>query len=156
LKVNEVIALHPFASDEGLRLDTYLAENLEGWTRTKIQKLIADGHVKVNLRNVKSSYKVSENEIVEVELVGSPTSRFEPEEIPLQIVFEDESLAVINKPAGMVVHPGAGVKHGTLANALAYKFGISKPEFVFDQFDEEQALIEGIMAKVGIVHRIDK
>ena len=82
----------------------------------------------VNQKDAKSSYKLRENEEIEVELTEIIAETFEPENIPLEIVYEDEYLAVINKPAGMVVHPGTGVKSGTLANALAYKFNISREE----------------------------
>ena len=79
----------------------------------------------VNQAAAKPSYKLRENDEIDVDLTEAPPARFEPENIPLDIVFEDEFLAVINKPAGLVVHPGAGVSSGTLANAIAYHFGVS-------------------------------
>ncbi|MEP6848124.1 MAG: RluA family pseudouridine synthase, partial [Acidobacteriota bacterium] len=96
-----------------------------------------------------SSYKIHEGDEIEVELTEVPAAKFEPENIPLDIVFEDENLAVINKPAGMVVHPGAGVQSGTLANAVAYHF-LSEPGAIATGFSE------GISDRVGIVHRLDK
>lgn len=129
-----------------MRLDAFLAEHIEGWSRARLQRLIENEDVLVNEKSVKSSYKLRENDEVDVELTEAPTARFEPEEIPLDIVFEDEFLAVINKPAGMIVHPGAGVPSGTLANAIAYHFGSSQ---VPSPKPQDQN-------RVGIVHRLDK
>jgi pseudouridine synthase, RluA family len=100
----------------------------------------------VNEKHVKPSYKLREGDEIEVELTELPVARFEPEDIPLDIIFEDEFLAVINKPAGMVVHPGAGVQSGTLANAIAYHFKL------------EQSAVTSLQpeSRVGIVHRLDK
>ncbi|MEO6590395.1 MAG: S4 domain-containing protein, partial [Pyrinomonadaceae bacterium] len=108
--------------DAGKRLDAYLAENIEKWSRSRLKKLIDDGDILVNEKQAKASYKLSENDVIEVELVEIPAEIFEPENIPLDIIYEDALLVVINKPSGMVVHPGAGISSGTLANALAYKF----------------------------------
>ena len=130
-------------SDAGSRLDAFLAERIEGWSRSRLQRLIDGGDVLVNQKEAKASYKLRENDEVEVELTEVPAARFEPENIPLDIVYEDEFLAVISKPAGMVVHPGSGVQSGTLANAIAYHFG-SAPATL------------GGSDRVGIVHRLDK
>ena len=127
----------------GTRLDAFLAENIDGWSRSRLQKLIEGEDVLVNDKVVKPSYRLREGDEIEVELTELPVTRFEPEDIPLDIVFEDEYLAVINKPAGMVVHPGAGVQNGTLANAIAFRFGTSETE-------------QGVSNRVGIVHRLDK
>ena len=140
--------------DAGTRLDAFLAEKIGGWSRSRLQKLVADGDVLVNEKESKASYKIRAHDTIEVELTELPTVNFEPEEIPLDVVYEDEYLAVINKPAGMVVHPGAGVSSGTLANALAFKFQV--PSSKFQVKGDEQSKIESIKAKVGIVHRIDK
>ena len=129
-------------AEAGIRLDSFLAEHIDEWSRSRLKKLIEDGDVTVNGAAVKSSYKLRDGDIVEAELSESPDERFEPEDIPLDVVFEDEYLAVINKPAGMIVHPGAGVSHGTLANAIAYRFR-------FSGGDEKTT-------RVGIVHRLDK
>ncbi len=115
------------AEDAGRRLDAYLADKIEGWSRSRLQRLIENEDVLVNEKAVKPSYKIREKDEIEVELIEVPAARFEPEDIPLDIIFEDEHLAVINKPAGMVVHPGAGVQSGTLANAIAYHFKLHKP-----------------------------
>lgn len=143
------LILHPSSLDSGKRLDAYLAENIDGWSRSRLQRLIENEDVLVNETAVKPSYNVRERDSVEVDLIEVPPARFESENIPLDIVFEDEHLAVINKPAGMVVHPGAGVQSGTLANAIAYHFiepQDSKPTEVGTQNEN----------RVGIVHRLDK
>jgi 23S rRNA pseudouridine1911/1915/1917 synthase len=134
--------------DAGKRLDAYLAEKIEGWSRSRLQKLVADGDALVNEKESKPSYKLRAGDTVEIELTELPAVEFAPENIPLNIVYEDAHLAVINKPAGMVVHPGAGVSSGTLANAIAYHF----------QFDEQEIANRksNIANRIGIVHRLDK
>lgn len=139
------------AEDAGKRLDLYLSEKIEGWSRSRLQKLIDDEDITVNGKKAKSSYKLNESDEIEVELTEAPTDNFEPENIPLDIIFEDEILAVINKPAGMVVHPGAGVPSGTLANAIAYHFNFKIPES--DSGAEPRSKIQN---RIGIVHRLDK
>ncbi len=134
-------ALHPSSDDAGTRLDAFLAEKIDGWSRSRLKRLIDDGDVLVNEKEVRASYKVREGDEIEVELTELPATHFEPEDIPLDVVFEDEYLAVINKPAGMVVHPGAGVPKGTLANAIAFHFEIAD---------------SGGSDRLGIVHRLDK
>lgn len=134
------------AEDAGKRLDTYLAEQIGGWSRSRLQRLIENEDVLVNDKAVKPSYKLREKDTIDVELAEIPAARFEPENITLDIIFEDEYIAVINKPAGMVVHPGAGIQSGTLANAIAYHF-----EFVQSAVSDRQSEL-----RVGIVHRLDK
>lgn len=129
-------------TDADARLDAYLASRIEGWSRARLQHLIEDEDVLVNGKQAKSSYKLHAGDEVEVELVASPTSSFSPENIPLDIIHEDNDLIVLNKPAGLVVHPAAGIHSGTLANALAYHF---------DQLSTTAGTI-----RPGIVHRIDK
>ena len=128
--------------NEGVRLDAFLASQIEGWSRARLQHLIADEEVLVNGKPAKSSYKLNANDEIEVELVASLTTSFVPENIPLDVVFEDDALIVVNKPAGLVVHPAAGIQTGTLANALAYHF--------------EQLSTNAGMVRPGIVHRLDK
>lgn len=128
--------------NEGVRLDTFLASQIEGWSRARLQHLITDEEVLVNGKPAKSSYKLNANDEIEIELIASPTTSFAPENIPLEIVFEDEALIVVNKPAGLVVHPAAGSRTGTLANALAYHF--------------ERLSRKAGEVRPGIVHRIDK
>src|SRR5829696_4018910 len=125
----------------GVRLDAYLASQIEGWSRARLQRLIESEDVLVNGRIVKSSYKLREHDEIEVDLTTPPTDRFEPENIPIDIVYEDETLVVVNKPAGLVVHPASGTPSGTLANALAYHF---------------QKLPGGTGVRPGIVHRLDR
>lgn len=126
----------------GQRLDAFLAEQIESWSRSRLQRLIDDGDVVVNGRAAKSSYKLRASDQIDVELTALPLASFVPEDIPIEIVHEDDDLVVVNKPAGMVVHPAAGVASGTLANALAFHF---------------QKLSRGSgEARPGIVHRLDK
>lgn len=126
--------------DAGKRLDAFLAERVEGWSRSRLQRLIEGGDVLVNEKPAKPSYKLRECDEIDVDLTEPADDRFEPEDIPLDIVHEDEYLAVINKPAGMIVHPGAGISGGTLANAIAWHFGLNTEN----------------SNRVGIVHRLDK
>lgn len=137
------LVLHPSSADARKRLDTYLAEKIDGWSRSRLARLIDDGDVLVNDDEKKPSYKLRDGDRVDVELTELPATEFTPENIPLDIVFEDEYLAVINKPAGMVVHPGAGVTGGTLANAIAYHFANRPAD-------------PNASDRVGIVHRLDK
>lgn len=143
------------AEDIGKRLDVFLFEKIEDWSRARLQKLIDDGDVSVNRKQSKSSYKLRGGEEIEVELTEDAIEKFEPEDIPLDVVYEDEFLAVINKPAGMVVHPGAGISTGTLANALAFKFKIQDSKFKIEGADEKSKL-QNLKSKIGIVHRLDK
>src|ERR1041385_6115672 len=124
----------------GTRLDAFLASQIEGWSRARLQRLIENEDVLVNGKVAKPSYKLREADEVEVELVAPPTDAFTPENIPLDIVYEDDTLVVANKPAGLVVHPAAGTPSGTLANALAYHF----------------QQLPGTSARPGIVHRLDR
>ncbi len=130
-------------SSAGSRLDSFLAERIDGWSRSRLQQLIDGEDVLVNDAKAKSSYKVHTNDEIDVELTELPVTKFEPEDIPLDIVYEDEHLAVINKPAGMVVHPGAGVQSGTLANAVAHHFSLVTRH-------------SSLVTRLGIVHRLDK
>jgi 23S rRNA pseudouridine1911/1915/1917 synthase len=143
------------APDAGKRLDAFIAEKIENWSRSRLQRLIDDGDVSVNEKQVKSSYKIRAGDEIEVELTELPVVTFEPENIPLDIVYEDEFLAVINKKAGMVVHPGAGVSSGTLANAISFHFGFGNADFGFknEQIPNPKSQIPN---RVGIVHRLDK
>jgi 23S rRNA pseudouridine1911/1915/1917 synthase len=140
--------------DAGKRLDAFLSEKIEGWSRSRLQRLVESGDILVNQKEAKASYRLRDGDEIDVDLTEVPAARFEAENIPLEIVFEDEYLAVINKPAGMVVHPGAGVSSGTLANALAYHFGIGDTDLGPD--GDEQSKIQNLKSKIGIVHRLDK
>ena len=160
------IALRPLSDDIGKRLDAFLTDKIEGWSRARLRRLIDDGDVLVNGVESKPSYKIHENDEITVELIEIPVARFEPQNIPLDIVYEDEYLAVVNKPAGMIVHPGAGISSGTLANAVAYHFIKQKALGSAEQKEGEKtgseppALAGGLRtvdsARLGIVHRLDK
>ena len=125
-----------------LRVDKYLMNYIENATRSKIQQAAKDGNIYVNDVTVKSNYKVKPNDVVRV-LFEHPPYEFllVPEDIPLTIVYEDDALLVVNKPAGMVVHPGHGNYSGTLINALT---------FHFDNLPNNSS------NRPGLVHRIDK
>lgn len=125
-----------------LRVDKFLMNFIEGATRNKIQNAAKEGNIYVNEVPVKSNHKVKANDVVKV-LFPHPPYEFllVPEDIPLDIVYEDESLLVVNKPAGMVVHPGHGNYSGTLINALIYHI---------------ENLPVNSSDRPGLVHRIDK
>ena len=125
-----------------LRVDKYLMNYIENATRSKIQQAAKDGNIYVNDVTVKSNYTVKPNDVVRV-LFEHPPYEFllVPEDIPLTIVYEDDALLVVNKPAGMVVHPGHGNYSGTLINALT---------FHFDNLPNNSS------NRPGLVHRIDK
>ena len=139
---SEIVTLSVNEAGAGSRLDSYLASRIESWSRARLQQLIEDEEVLVNGRAVKASHKLHANDEIEIELVTSPLTDLAPENIPLDIVYEDSALLVVNKPAGLVVHPAAGIKSGTLANALVYHF--------------QQLSQQAGAARPGIVHRLDK
>ena len=138
----ETLTFNIAADDAGTRLDAYLATQIDGWSRARLQRLIENEDVLVNGKASKPSYKLREDDEVEVELIAPPGETFVPENIPLDIVYEDDTLLVVNKPAGLVVHPAAGVPDGTLANALAYHF--------------QQLPDGGTGLRPGLVHRLDR
>ena len=127
-------------SDENdIRIDIYISKKLS-ISRSKVQKLVKDGLVTVNDKVVSSSYKVKENDVIIINDDLNYEINVEPEDIPIDIVYEDDDLLVINKESGMVVHPAPGHYTKTLVNALLYKFN----------------LISGEKTRPGIVHRLDK
>lgn len=127
---------------QSLRIDKFLMNVIENTTRNKIQKAADSGNIFVNDVAVKSNYKVKPNDVVRVMLEHPPYEHLlKGENIPIDIVFEDEQVLVVNKPAGMVVHPGHGNYSGTLVNALAYHF---------------DNLPMNSSERPGLVHRIDK
>ncbi len=126
----------------GLRIDRYLAEAQEDLTRSYLQKLIAEGRVKVNENTVKANYKVNDGDMIKLILPPPVDLDLKPENIPLDIVYEDKDIIIINKRKGMVVHPAAGHYSNTLVNALLY------------HCKDELSGINGIL-RPGIVHRID-
>lgn len=126
-----------------VRIDKFISERMDGVSRSYIQKLIKDERVTVDLRPVKANYKVNEGERVEVALPEPVSLDIEPQNIPLDILYEDEDVLLVNKPKDMVVHPSAGHMDGTLVNALLY------------HCKDSLSSINGVM-RPGIVHRIDK
>lgn len=137
--------MNKFVVDQKLantRLDKALSELLLDVSRTKIKGYLDDGLVLVNNKVEKASYKVEENDVIEVADLPKEETDLNAENIPLNIVYEDDDLMVINKPKGLVVHPGAGNKSGTLANGL--KFHSNNLSTINGDF------------RPGIVHRLDK
>ena len=136
-----------FEADKGqelVRIDKFLDNRIAGISRNKIQEAAKAGCICANGNVVKQNYRVHPFDVITVNLPGEPVDfKVEPEDIPLNIVYEDDALIVINKPAGMVVHPAHGNYTGTLVNALAYHFGDNSN---FDKSD----------IRPGLVHRIDK
>lgn len=130
---------------EPIRIDKFIQNRIEGATRSKVQQAIEAGMVLVNDKPTKANYKVRPLDRLIVYSNRSPESNeIIPENIPLNIVYEDEDVMVINKPPGMVVHPGSGNPNGTLVNALAYYLS-----------EDKENVVETI-PRFGLVHRIDK
>jgi len=130
--------------DIGVRIDKYLTEAIqdEAVSRTQIQEWVKSGQVIVNGKSVKSNYKLQENDSVEVEVPEVQALELVPEAIPLEVIYEDSDVIVVNKPRGMVVHPAPGHSSGTLVNALMHHC-------------KDLSGINGIL-RPGIVHRIDR
>jgi len=129
--------------DRGLRLDVFLAQRLENLTRSQIQSLNRSGAIRIEGHADKSGYRIRGGETIEVDLHAlTPAPPLNPEQIPLQIHFEDRDMAVIEKPAGLVVHPGSGTRDATLVHGLLWHF--------------QQLSSTGGDARPGIVHRLDK
>lgn len=130
--------------NEGDRIDSYLAHLMHGISRSKIQKMIKEGFITVNNSSTKSSYVLKENDNVEIQEINFENEyKIEPENIELDIVWEDDNMAVINKPSGMLTHPTENEKSGTLVNALLYKY----KNMLSDT--------NGDMRR-GILHRLDR
>jgi 23S rRNA pseudouridine1911/1915/1917 synthase len=142
-RTREPVELRVRIKAEGMRLDHYLAMYFQDFSRSELQKAIEGGHVKVNGRPTKASYKVRNEDRLYVELPEPINDVIVPEDIPLDVLYQDECVAVVNKPADMVVHPARGNWTGTLANALAFHFkdALSRANGTF---------------RPGIVHRLDR
>ncbi|MCX7669860.1 MAG: RluA family pseudouridine synthase [Anaerolineae bacterium] len=136
------ICLTLAVAEDGERLDKWLAGRLPEYSRAQIQRWIADGRVTAGPRPLKASYKVNAGEVISVVVPAPEDYAVEPEPIPLAVLYEDDDLLVINKPAGMVVHPAAGNYHGTLVNAVLHHC-------------PHLAGVGGVQ-RPGIVHRLDK
>ena len=136
-----------FVADKGqqsFRIDKFLVNRLESTSRSKIQNAAAAGNIRVNDQPVKSNYKVKPNDIITIVLAFPPrTLELIPQDIPLNILYEDDDVIVIDKEAGMVVHPGHGNYTGTMVNALMYYF-------------QDLPLFKSGELRPGLVHRIDK
>lgn len=125
-----------------MRIDKYLSDMLPDISRSYIQKLLADGNILVNDTMIKSNYKLETGDEISVNLPEAKEPDIVPENIPLDIVYEDEDILIVNKPKGMVVHPAAGHASGTLVNAIMY------------HCKDQLSTINGVL-RPGIVHRID-
>ncbi len=130
-------------NDENKRLDSFLAEVTIDLSRSKIQSFIKSGDIKVNGVPKKASYLLKEDDKVVFEIPRTSEIKIEPENIPLEIVYDDENMLVVNKPSGMLTHPTTIEKSGTLVNALLYKYG------------ENLSDINGEFRR-GILHRLDR
>ena len=144
---NQLYEHHKVVADKGqepLRVDKFLLNRIEGTSRNKLQQAASDGFIHVNGKVVKSNYRVKANDIVTV-MFSNPPREIEliPQDIPLNIVYEDNDVLVLNKEAGMVVHPGYGNYKDTLVNALAFHV-------------QNLPLNGGDSTRPGLVHRIDK
>lgn len=132
-------------ANEGLRLDAYLAELYEGVSRSKVQGAIKSGKVTVNGVEKKPSYVLKDGDRIAFDnLVEDKVVKIEAENIPLEVIWEDENMAVVNKPSGMLTHPTPLEASGTLVNALLFKFG-----------EENLSALNGEFRR-GIVHRLDR
>ncbi len=130
-------------TDAGMRLDKYLADKMPGFTRSHLQKVIKDGHVLAGQKVAKANHKLKSGQEIAVSIAPAEEIPILPEDIPLDILYEDADLLIVNKPKGMVVHPSAGHCSGTLVNAVMHHCKDS---------------LSGINGEIrpGIVHRIDK
>ena len=143
-KNDKQIVLEPDCDYTGTRIDKYIAEELSDYSRSYLAGLISEGRITVADKPVKASYKLREGDIIHLSIPAPEMpEQIVPEDIPLDIVYEDDDIIIVNKPQGMVVHPAAGNYSGTLVNALMYRYG------------EGLSTINGVI-RPGIVHRIDK
>ena len=130
------------SGDSGRRLDLFLAERVPELSRTRIQELIREGHVRVDGKIAKVSQRVAAGETIEFEALPRPAPQALPEDLPLELLLVDDDFVIVNKPAGMVVHAGAGHSKGTLVNALLHRLG--------------NLSAAGGALRPGIVHRLDR
>jgi 23S rRNA pseudouridine1911/1915/1917 synthase len=130
------------SDDAGRRLDLFLAAHVPELSRSRIQELIREGRVRVDGRVAKASHRISAGEAVEIEVLPRPAPVAQPEDLPLELLYVDDDFVVVNKPAGMVVHAGAGHSRGTLVNALLHRLG--------------NLSTSGGALRPGIVHRLDR
>lgn len=166
------------------RLDTFVTNSIDHATRTRVQKAIDSGAITVNGNTTKANYKIRPGDTVRVVVMKPPPLMLVPEDIPLEVLFEDEHLIVVNKPAGMPSHPGIGNRYGTLVNAILWHNGQREPisvlgrresmeddEVLGDEDENEEEVVEDSIDELdgnstsafsspalrpGIVHRLDK
>ena len=131
-----------FDLDNETRLDTYLASILQNTSRSQLKKHIESGEISVNGKSVKAGFMLNKGDVIKVNDFSLPEMNLEPQNIPLDVVFENDDYAVINKPQGMVVHPAVGNYDNTLVNALLFRM-------------QSLSHINGEY-RPGIVHRLDK
>ena len=141
--MSEIITIQCVSDDSGVRIDKYISDSISDLTRSAVQGIISSGGVLADGMTISKNYRIKGSEIITVELPKPQPMDAAPENIPLDIVYEDDDLLVVNKPKGMVVHPAHGNYTGTLVNALLYHCG------------DSLSGINGII-RPGIVHRIDK
>src|SRR6202162_4782960 len=134
--------LTPTSGDAGRRLDLFLSERIPLLSRTRIQELIREGNVHVDGQTARASHRVAAGESVEIEVLSRPAMEALPEDLPLDLLYGDDDFVIGNKPAGMVVHAGAGHARGTLVNALLPRLG--------------NLSAAGGALRPGIVHRLDR
>lgn len=130
------------SADSGRRLDLFVAQHVTELSRTRIQELVRDGHVRVDGNIAKVSHRVAAGETIEIEVLPRPAPEALPEDLPLDLLYVDDDFVIVNKPAGMVVHAGAGHSRGTLVNALLHRLG--------------NLSTAGGALRPGIVHRLDR
>ena len=141
--MNKTITFFAKDLDKKMRLDKYLTKNLKTFTRSQIKKIILSKNIKLNKKLIVSpSEKINKNDFIEVNIPEQKTDDIKPKKMKIDVVYEDKEMVVINKPSGLVVHPGAGNKDETLVNGLLhlYKNNLSNLNGEF---------------RPGIVHRID-
>jgi 23S rRNA pseudouridine1911/1915/1917 synthase len=140
--VTQTQTLTAASGDAGRRLDLFVAQRVPQLSRTRIQELISEGHVRVDGRIAKAAHRVSAGEAIDVDVLPRPAMVALPEDLPLDLLYVDDDFVIVNKPAGMVVHAGAGHSRGTLVNALLHRLGTLSGA--------------GGTLRPGIVHRLDR
>lgn len=140
--MTECVTFTTTDGDKNTRLDIYLSDKVEGVSRSFIQKLISSSNITVNGKSVKSNYKINTNDLIKIEFPAPEPLELVPEDIPLDVLYEDDDIIVINKQRGLVVHPAVGNYQGTLVNALL-------------KHCHDLSGINGVV-RPGIVHRLDK
>lgn len=137
------LKLYVSSETAGARIDKWLSDNIDDLSRSSIQKLLKEKNILINSQSVSKNYKLQTNDVIDINIPEPKELNVTPQNIPVDIVYEDDDLLVVNKPKGMVVHPAAGNPDGTLVNALLY------------HCKGRLSSINGVI-RPGIVHRIDK